>query len=254
MSWSLTALVRLSMKPCGSADIPHPLLIQLSVLDTVAWTEGSGPVKNSRRYDSSARKRQAEQTQHAILNAAQRQFLESGYAATTVRSIARDVGVSAETVYKAFGPKPALVRALWIRGLAGRGTVPAPDRSDAFSDSSTDAVAVVRAWAAFIKELAPEGSPIVLLIRDAAVHDPEMAALLAEVEEQRRERMRHNAARLHRRGWLRPGLDLDQTADILWTYSSPELYELLVIKSGWSVDRYADFTGDATIAALLAQD
>ncbi len=159
--------------------------------------------------------------------------------------------MSAETVYKAFGPKPALVRALWLRGLAGRGPVPAPERSDALSAAEQDPLEIVRDWAALMKQVAPEVAPIILLIRAAAVHDSAMAALLEEVDDQRRQRMRHNADRLHRRGWLRPGLGLDEAADILWTYSSQELYELLVIKSGWSIDRYADFAGDAMIATLL---
>ena len=90
-----------------------------------------------------------------------------------------------------------------------------------------------------------------LLIRAAAATDPEMATLLAEADDQRRTRMRHNARRLHRRGWLRPGITLAQATDILWTYSSTELYELLVIKSGWPINRYGQFVGDALTAALL---
>jgi hypothetical protein len=62
--------------------------------------------------------------------------------------------------------------------------------------------------------------------------------------------MRHNA-RPQRRGWLRPGITLAQAADILWTYSSAELYDLLVIKSGWPIKRYGQFVGDALTAALL---
>jgi hypothetical protein len=38
---------------------------------------------------------------------------------------------------------------------------------------------------------------------------------------------------------------------VLWTYSSPELYELLVIRRGWSVERYGRFIADSMIAALL---
>ena len=90
-----------------------------------------------------------------------------------------------------------------------------------------------------------------LLIRAAAASDPEMADLLAEADEQRRTRMRHNARRLRRRGWLRPGITLAQATDILWTYSSTELYDLLVIKSGWPINRYGQFVGDALTAALL---
>ncbi|MGH3646029.1 MAG: TetR/AcrR family transcriptional regulator [Micromonosporaceae bacterium] len=47
-----------------------------------------------------------------------------GYAATTLAAIAREAGVSVETIYKAFGGKSGLVRALYERGLTGIGPVP----------------------------------------------------------------------------------------------------------------------------------
>jgi len=37
----------------------------------------------------------------------------------------------------------------------------------------------------------------------------------------------------------------------MWTYSSPELYELLVLTRGWPLERYGAFIADAMIAALL---
>jgi AcrR family transcriptional regulator len=211
-------------------------------------------VKPKRRYNASRRRAQAEQTRATILDVARREFLERGYAATTVAGIAAEAGASVETVYKAFGGKSGLVRALWERGLRGRGTIPAPERSDLISSTETDPVRVLRAWGRFTTELAPEGAPIMLLVRGAAATDPDMAALLAEAEAQRRTRMRHNARRLQQRNWLRPGISLAQATDILWIYSSAELYDLLVHKSGWSVKRYGEFIGNATIAALLPHE
>jgi AcrR family transcriptional regulator len=208
-------------------------------------------VKGRRRYDSSARRRQAEQNRRAILVAARDHFLQHGYAVTTVPAVASTAGVSAETVYKAFGPKHALVRALWEHGLDGRGAVPAPERSDALSSSEPDPVALLRGWSQLAKEVSPEVSPIVLLIRDAAAHDADMAALLDEVDQQRRDRMRHNAERLDSHSWLKPGVDVDQATDVLWTYTSHELYELLVSKSGWDIDDYGDFICNSLISALL---
>ena len=210
-----------------------------------------GEVKSTRRYDTSRRRDQARQTRDAVLHAAREQFLEHGYAATTVARIAERAGTSVETVYKAFGGKSGLVRALWERGLAGRGPIPAPVRSDQLSLTETDPARVLRGWGRFSTEVAPQLAPIVLLIRDASGTDPEMATLLGEVDNQRRRRMRNNARRLQQRGWLRPGITLGQATDILWTYSSTELYELLVIKSGWPVNRYGAFIGDALIAGLL---
>jgi AcrR family transcriptional regulator len=208
-------------------------------------------VKTKRRYDASRRRAQAAETRSAVLDVARRQFLEQGYASTTMAAIADEAGTSVETVYKAFGSKSGLVRALWERGLTGRDAVPAPQRSDLLSSTETDPERVLRGWGAFTTELAPEGAPIMLLVRGAAATDPDMAALLTEVEDQRRTRMRHNARRLQKRGWLRPGVSLTTATDVLWTYSSAELYDLLVVRSGWSPKRYGEFIGDALVAALL---
>lgn len=213
----------------------------------------SDTVKPRRRYNSATRQRHAEENRRAILAAAREHFLEHGYAATTVPAVAGVAGVSAETVYKAFGPKHELVRALWEQGLEGRGHVPAPERSDALSGSEQDPVALLRGWAQLAKEVSPHVSPIVLLVRDAAAHDAEMASLLDEVDRQRRARMRVNAERLDAHGWLQPGIGVDRATDVLWTYTSHQLYELLVLKSGWTVDDYGEFICDALIAALLSE-
>ncbi|MGH3579511.1 MAG: hypothetical protein ACRDU0_18410 [Mycobacterium sp.] len=64
-------------------------------------------------------------------------------------------------------------------------------------------------------------------------------------------RMTENVRRLRQSGHLRSGVTLSQAADVLWTYSSPELYELLVLRRGWPVKRYGRFVADAMIDALL---
>lgn len=211
-------------------------------------------VKTKRPYNASRRRAQAAHTQSTILDVARQQFLEHGYAGTTMAHIAAEADTSVETIYKAFGGKSALVRALWARGLGGRGTVPAPERSDLMSSAEADPVRVLRAWGEFTTELAPEAAPIMLFLRGAAATDPDMAALFTEAEVQRRTRMRHNARILQQRQWLRPGISLARATDVLWTYSSAELYDLLVLNCGWPVQRYGEFIADALIAALLPHE
>ena len=48
-----------------------------------------------------------------------RALLESGFAATTIRSVADSAGVSQETIYKSFGSKAALLKAVYDVALAG---------------------------------------------------------------------------------------------------------------------------------------
>src|SRR6188472_1819415 len=90
----------------------------------------SEDVKPRRRYDSGRRQEQARRTRELLMDTAERQFLAAGYAATTVGAIAAEAGVSVETVYKSFGGKSGLVRAIYDRGLLGVGQVAAYERSD----------------------------------------------------------------------------------------------------------------------------
>ena len=208
-------------------------------------------VKRRRRYDSSGRQAQARRNRDAILDAAQRQFLQGGYGATTIAAIAGEAGVSVETIYKAFGGKPGLVRAVYERGLSGRGPVPAYDRSDAMREREADPETIMRNWSILTAEVASVVTPIRLLMRSAAATDPDMAALLDASDDERLERMRHHARFLKERGHLRHGVTVAEATDVLWTCSSVELYELLVLKRGWSLRRFAEFIADFMIAALL---
>jgi AcrR family transcriptional regulator len=210
-----------------------------------------GPVKKPRRYDSARRQEQARLTRQAILDAAGRRFLDAGFAATTVAAIADDAGVSVDTIYKTFGGKPGLVREICDKGLAGQGEVHAEARSDMLQTTEPDPYVLMRGIGNLAGEVAPRVAPIMLLIRDAAVTDPEMAALKSELDDQRLERMIHNAGNLGDAGHLRSGLSTLEAGEIMWTYSSPELYELLTMKRGWSNERYAAFIAGALGAALL---
>jgi AcrR family transcriptional regulator len=202
-----------------------------------------------RSYDSSRRHEQARRNRDAVLDAAERRFLTDGYGLTTIASVAGEAGVSAETVYKAFGGKAGLVTAIWERGLEGRGPVPAPQRSDEMRAREEDPRQIIRNWGQLTTEVAPRVAPILLLIRTAAASDPEMARMLAATDRQRLQRMRQNAETLT--GHLKEGLSRNDAAEILWTYSSPDLYDLLVIRRRWPIGRYGRFISEAMINALF---
>jgi AcrR family transcriptional regulator len=208
-------------------------------------------VKNTRRYDSTRRQEQALQTRETILDTARQAFLRDGFAPTTIAAIAAGARVSVDTVYKAFGGKPGLVRAICQQALRGEGPIPAETRSDALHASGTDPRSIIRGWGVLTTEVAPRVAPILLLVRAAAASDPEMAGLQSEIEDQRLKRMTENARRLAEAGHLRRGLTVEQAGEILWTYSSPALYELLVLIRGWPVERYGGFIAEGMIAALL---
>jgi AcrR family transcriptional regulator len=218
----------------------------MSTMDRAA-----GDVKPRRRYDSTGRRLRAEQAREAILDAARTMFLTDGYARSTIAGIAREANVSVETIFKAFGGKAGLVRAIWERGLEGNGPEPAEQRSDTMRSSETDPRTILETWGRFTMEVAPLSAPILLLVRTAAAVDTEMESLLEEANQARLVRMEVNARDLLDRGMLREGITLDEARDVLWTYSAPELYELLVLRRGWPLERFGRFVADGMTAALL---
>lgn len=208
-------------------------------------------VKPARRYDSSRRRQRAEANRSRIVEVAERAFLRDGYATATIAAIAKEAGVSVDTIYKSVGGKPGLVRAIHAAALRGDQPVPAEERSDRLQASERDSRALVLAWGRFVAELAPRAAPIAGVLRAAAATDPELGALVEELDDSRLERMTENARRLAQAGHLRPGVSVAQAAVVLWTYSAPELYELLVLRRGMPIDAYGVFVGEAMASALL---
>lgn len=204
-----------------------------------------------RTYDSTLRRQQAERTRDKILATAREFFLRDGFTATTIAGIANNAGVSVDTIYKTYGGKPGLVRAIYERALEGRGPVPAEQRSDALQKAEPDPRAIFRGFGSFMSEIAPLGAPIQLLVAEAATADPEMEELRAQLDDDRFARMSHNARNLARAGHLRPDLRPKDAAEVMWAYTAPELYQLLVMRRGWTPARLGTFVSDALIAALL---
>ena len=206
--------------------------------------------KAQRAYDGSGRQERARQQRETTLERARELFLDQGYAATTVESIATAAGVSAATIYKTYGGKAGLVRDLCAHALAGAGPVPAEQRSDALRDAD-DSHTVIEGWGALVAEVSPRVSPLLLLLRTAAETDPDAAALYAELDQARLDRMADNAHHLARRARLRSGVTPDRARDVLWLCSSPELYELLVQQRGWTPQQLGAFVVDTITGSLL---
>lgn len=204
-----------------------------------------------RRYDGAARRARAEQVRETVLDTARGMLLRDGYGATTIPELARACGVSPESVYKRFPGKPALVRAVVTRALEGAAPTAAETRSDALP--ARDMHALLRGWGRLAAEVAPRVAPVLLLVHAAATQDGHLAALDAELDEQRRARMTDNALRLAGAGHVPEGVTVPQVADVLWTYSSPQLFRLLVERCGWDLDRYADFIADGVAAHLQSR-
>ncbi len=204
-----------------------------------------------RRYDSTRRRQQAQQNRHAILAAARTRFLAQGYAATTIAEIARDAGVSVETVYKAFATKAGVLKALFDVSVAGDDEpIPMAER-DVIAEvrNAPRAARKIEIYARHLAATMPRSAPVQLLARDGAAASPDAAEVWTQIRNETLTAMTMFASDLAQTGQLR--VRATAARDVLWTYHAPELYELLVLERGWSAARYGKFIAEALIAALL---
>jgi AcrR family transcriptional regulator len=213
----------------------------------------SPDVKPVRRYDSTRRRELAEGTRWAMLEAARLLFLERGFAGATMPDIASEAGVSVQTVYKAFGNKPALAKAVFDVAIAGDDEpVPMVQRESLQRvRDEPDPRKMIELYGEHLAAVAPRHVPIQLVILSAAATDPEAGKVWRQLQEERLRGMSMFARSLHSKGHLRRGLSATEARDVLWVYNSAELFQLLVIERGWSAKRYGRWVAAALTAALL---
>jgi len=188
-----------------------------------------------------------------MLNAGRRRFLRDGFAATTMPAIAADAGVSVQLLYKTFANKPGLLKALFDVAVVGDAhATPLGERESVRAViAEPDPRRKIEMFAALCAEIVPRAAPIQLLAREAAGTDPEIAAIYAQMRSERLTGFTAFAAHLEEHQYLSSEVSVSAAADLLWTYNSPELYELLVLERRWSIENYQAHIAIAVCATLL---
>jgi AcrR family transcriptional regulator len=193
-------------------------------------------------------------TRRRIADAALDLFSTRGYAATSLQAIADAASLHVQTIYQAFGSKPAVLEAACELARAGDDdpeTAPSEWPWARALVAETDPVKLIRRYAAHVRTIAPRAGPLVAEIRNAARADPELATFLAHIEAGRYLGPAGVVALLTEKEALRRGLDADRAAETMFAVSSYESYELLVVDRHRTPDEYERWLGDILCDLLL---
>lgn len=214
----------------------------------------SESVNGRRRYDNRHREEQARQTRQRILQAAREVLLGRGYTAMTIAAVADAAGVSAETIYKRFGSKAALVKEVYDVTLAGDDLpIPVPERSswqDLLEDPSPQGK--VARYAAHVRQISERTAPLLdVLLAGSRAGDPDLKAFSEKTNAERLAGTTMFVTHLAETGSLRPGLDPGRARDEVWVLNSPEVYRLFVADRGWRNDDYQDWIAEMISRTIL---
>lgn len=210
-------------------------------------------VKARRAYHSPRRQEGARSTRQALLDAARDLFIERGYVATTIASVARAANLSNETVYAVFGSKRALLAASIDVSIAG-GVTAAPILEQPWVQEmrgDPDGRARLRILAHHGAGILERRSALDEVVRGAARADPEIAELWQRLKAERFTGQRALLRIAIGDATLRDGQDLDTAAAVLFAIGSPETYQLLVVDRGWTPSRFASWYADTLERLLL---
>lgn len=203
-------------------------------------------------YDNSARAAKARATRARVIDAARASFLDRGYAGTTIALVAEEAAVSQETIYKTFGSKAALLKAVYDVTLAGDDDdVPLAQRPEALAalqaPSGEEAIA---AYAALAMTISRRTDPLVRMIMGSRDTDAALSSFVDTIHQERRTGSAFWVGHLHAAGWLRDDLDIERAADILWALNSYEPRWLLTDR-GWSPEEFTSWLARTLCRALL---
>ena len=183
------------------------------------------------------RERQARATRDSVAIAARRLFAERGYTSTTIEAISEAARVPAQTIYSAFGSKPAIlehIREMWVaetevRELGARALT---------LSNPADRLRQAAHWTRRQFEL---GSDVIAVYQEAARSDPRVAKTWADVL-----RGRERAV-----GEVLAPFAKQHSLDLYITLTLSEIYRSLVLERGWSPSRYEAWLAQALIRELL---
>ncbi|MEW1724635.1 helix-turn-helix domain-containing protein [Streptomyces sp. NPDC093109] len=180
-----------------------------------------------------------------ILTAARGLFAEHGYARTPIRSIAKEAGVSPQTIYAHFGSKAGVLNGL-VDLMDEEAGLP-----DLMAEAArlTDPVALLGLLARAARQVRERCGDIVTMLNSGAAVAPEIAATQAEGNRRNRLGVDMVVARVRVTG---RHVEL-RAADIAVALMSGGVYDSLVVEAGWSHEEYEVWLRRALVAAVLTE-
>ncbi|HEX5728339.1 helix-turn-helix domain-containing protein [Microbacterium sp.] len=202
------------------------------------------------------RRQKALETRWRVMDAALAEFTERGYHDTTMAAIAERAGVAVQTVYLGFRTKSGLLEELVGNAVLGRtreGEIGPPDETEGWARalSEPDGTTSLALFVDMALPVYERTSAISDAGRSAYASDPYLAEWWVRSEALRLDGCLQMVRALADHGALRPGLSVEEAADVLATTLSPQSFLAFTVDRGWSVDHLGAWLKDALPRLLV---
>lgn len=208
-----------------------------------------------RKYDSTRRQAQAEETRRQILTAAYKLFIERGYAGATIEAIAAEAGVAPETIYAVFKNKGRILVSLinFLSATRAEEKIPLLQRAGPLAVAQErDQHRQLQMFAQVVADNLEGAASVSEIILVASKTERNVEKIMQQLTKQRRQHMTSAVQQIAANGPFRENMDEVYATDIVWTLTSPEVFLLLTRDLGWPKEKYAHWLADTLARVLLS--
>ena len=189
-----------------------------------------------RPYHAPQRAAAAARTREAIAAAAKDAFEHLGWSGATMRGIADQAGVSVKTVEALYRTKAELLKQVIDYAIAGDlRPIPVLGRDSAAAmQAAPDAPAMLGIHASYTRAMSGRAAAIFWVVEQAASSHQDIAALWAQMSDNRRTGANWAATTLLTKPGVPPGIGQRYAEEVFWIAVDPGTYRALTLGRGLS--------------------
>ena len=184
-------------------------------------------------------------TRSRIIDGARRLLTKGTYSSVTMEDIAREAGVSYQTVYAVFGTKLRLAQEIVLVGFHFEGL---EELNDELRQSS-DPEVWLRGSAQISRRIYETCADLLRFMEQSG--DPELLARYHHNEDLRLTQEGFLPAALDASGRLQAEMTPAEILAVIWALTGSDMYSKLVFERGWTPSRYEEWLGASLISLLL---
>jgi hypothetical protein len=150
-------------------------------------------------------------------------------------------------VYAIFRSKAGILRGLIKSTLFG----PRYHEAQQRLAGETDSVRLIELTGAVARSIYESESAELGLLRRASAFSPDLLKMERELDTMRLDMQEERVTLLFAQSKAKRGLTFETARQILWMYTSRDIYRMLVHERGWTPDQYQDWLAETLVAALV---
>jgi AcrR family transcriptional regulator len=201
----------------------------------------------NRRYDSKKRGEAAEAARQRVLEAARTLFSRHGIDKVTVDRIAQKAGVSSATIYARYKSKDGLLQAIVSASLFGARF----QAAQLLMQDVDDGAQLVALTAKVARAIYESESRDLGLMRGASAFSPALQKIERHFEQVRYEMQMARLSLLFKQGRQKHGVEFETARQIMWMYTSRDVYRMLVHEAKWTPEIYETWLEETLCQALV---